>query len=128
MMNKKRIELRKRKFARMQQVKELRATGLSLAKIAMKLKVSEGTVRSDLQRNEMPPISRNTWKDSRLMIPSKAGYYFLTEFPEDNDPVVCWYLKKGEIAAHTYWCGPIVPPKYDPAEIELERKLREVTK
>lgn len=130
---KRKLAIREKRIKRANQIKELRASGMSLNQIAKKLRIPISTIRYHDKRDVLKPISRNTWKDGSVMFPTQKGWYWVCYVTEKGieipQIVECLSVIAGlGIGSITHWCGPISLPKYDPAEIELERKLREVTK
>lgn len=130
---KRKLAIREKRIKRANQIKELRASGMSLNQIAKKLRVPISTLRYHDKRDVLKPISRNTWKDASVMMPSKEGTYWIgKKAPTGKHLHSIVDLEKAlsalALGSFDHWCGPIPFPKYDPAEIELERKLREVTK
>lgn len=130
-MNAKKIALRFKRIDRAKQAREMKRIGMTTMQIASRLGCSYTTIESDLKKGvELTPISRNTWKLSSVIKPSRPGKYWVTFKEGGNDQFICDLdtILESPSMMGMYWCGPITPPKWNAAEIALERKLREVTK
>jgi hypothetical protein len=123
------MKLRLSRAKRATKVRELFAGGMNKSHIAMTMRISNTTVTNDLKSNGIKAISRNTWKDASVMLPPKEGWYWVCFINgvKIEIPQCVQYLSvlSGiSVKAITHWCGPITIPKYDPAEIKMEKQLR----